>query len=171
MPKRRNFADLLSSSLIWLDWISVPQLRARHMKEEEHGESQKNDRLEDMLNAINSVPAYIHRSAVVFVLAPSVAHADEPSTCQFSSWRRRGWCRLEAVVGCMIGASKFMVLIQSPTQITLFKATDMIYGDAVGNGEFACCKLGHKVEVHGELRDIKCDRDSTGGCCRINISC
>ena len=46
--------------------------------------------------AVDSIPTYIERCSMMWVLAPPCEHADLPGViCDFASWRARGWCRLE----------------------------------------------------------------------------
>ena len=47
--------------------------------------------------AVDSIPAYVERCAMMWVLVPPVAHADFAGVCDFNSWRSRGWCRMEYV--------------------------------------------------------------------------
>ena len=40
----------------------------------------------------------VERSTHFFAVTPTVTHADLPSvTCNYGSWLKRGWCRLEMV--------------------------------------------------------------------------
>ena len=51
---------------------------------------------ENLVKAINSIPAYIERSTHFFVVCPEVRHRDMPGVvCDLSSWFDRGWCRVE----------------------------------------------------------------------------
>ena len=46
--------------------------------------------------AVESIPSYIERSSMTWILVPPVKHADLDNTmCDFNSWRSRGWCRME----------------------------------------------------------------------------
>ena len=46
--------------------------------------------------AVDSIPSYIERSSMTWILVPPVKHADlENTMCDFNSWRSRGWCRME----------------------------------------------------------------------------
>jgi hypothetical protein len=47
--------------------------------------------------AVDSIPAYVERCTMMWVLVPPVAHADFAGVCDFNSWRSRGWCRMEYV--------------------------------------------------------------------------
>ena len=51
---------------------------------------------ENLVKAVNSIPAYIERSTHFFVVCPEVEHLDLPGVvCNLSSWFDRGWCRVE----------------------------------------------------------------------------
>ena len=65
---------------VWLDWWSIPQAASA-------GEQRS--------HAIDSIPAYASAASVMIVLCPSIMHADRGMDCDFASWQRRGWCRLE----------------------------------------------------------------------------
>lgn len=46
--------------------------------------------------AVDSIPSYIERSSMMWVVVPPVKHHSlEGQICDFSSWRKRGWCRME----------------------------------------------------------------------------
>ena len=47
--------------------------------------------------AVDSIPAYVERCTMMWVLVPPVEHADFAGVCDFNSWRSRGWCRMEYV--------------------------------------------------------------------------
>eukprot|EP00398_MALV-I-01_sp_L67-1_P000713 gene713-648_t len=167
MPRKKKFASVLKNSLVWLDYMSVPQLRARHRRSAEgsgvasvSSDQSAPDRLTSMLSAINSVPAYLQRSSIMIVLAPVVSHADESHVdCQFSSWRQRGWCRLEAILASLMGSQcMLMLLVESPTKISLFSAYDMLDAKSVGDGDFSCCARNHVVEVGNHKLTIPCDK-------------
>eukprot|EP00398_MALV-I-01_sp_L67-1_P000015 gene15-555_t len=160
VPSKGNFSSLLKNCLVWIDYVSVPQLRARHHSDDSSPGDQEHDasRLQNMLSAINSVPAYIQRSSLTLILAPVVIHKEEGTDCQLSTWKNRGWCRLEAVVSSLVSKSKSMVLVESRFKMSLFSAHDMLYRDSVGCGEYACCKRNHLVEVDGVEVPIACDR-------------
>ena len=51
---------------------------------------------ENLVKAVNSIPAYIERSTHFIVVCPEVKHMDLPGVvCNLSSWLDRGWCRVE----------------------------------------------------------------------------
>ena len=45
--------------------------------------------------AVDSIPAYVERSSLLLVLVPVCMHVDRQEMCNYSTWRQRGWCRLE----------------------------------------------------------------------------
>ena len=52
--------------------------------------------IEQLKGAVESIPSYIERSSQMWILVPPVKHADlDNAVCDFNSWRRRGWCRME----------------------------------------------------------------------------
>merc|ERR1719271_156792 len=58
---------------------------------------------EQLKRAVDSIPSYIERCTEMFILVPSVKHAERRDeagrgeTCDFNTWRQRGWCRMEFV--------------------------------------------------------------------------
>ena len=72
-----------------VDYFSVPQPSAASAAEME-------ETLRNMKAAIDSIPAYIERSSHFFAVVPTLRHQDLSCvTCDYGSWLRRGWCRLE----------------------------------------------------------------------------
>ena len=61
--------------------------------------------------AVSSIPAYIERSSLMIVLVPPSDHSDRPDEiCDYSNWRRRGWCRLE-LAGTALARTNVRVMI------------------------------------------------------------
>ena len=47
---------------------------------------------DDMIKAVNSIPAYIEHATHFFVVSPNVNHRELPNVvCGYSSWLERGW--------------------------------------------------------------------------------
>eukprot|EP00398_MALV-I-01_sp_L67-1_P000299 gene299-47_t len=164
-PTNEIFASLLKDGLIWFDYISVPQLKARHNKFDSEDSDQFNpvpksgNQLEQMLKAINSVPAYVRRAAIMMVLAPVVQHAENDTDCEFGTWFERGWCRLEACVGALVSSTNYMILVESGEKVSLINLKAKVLRDSVGSGQFACCAQNHEIEVDGVMQKIPCDRE------------
>ena len=69
--------------------------------------------IEDLKAAVDSIPAYVERCSMMWVLVPPVAHSNLTDTiCDFSSWRRRGWCRME-FAACKLSCGPDMPLMVS----------------------------------------------------------
>ena len=96
-----EWARRLPKMLVWFDYTSVPQpsaadagdaaqqVLARH-------NSDHRSMSQQLAAAVDSIPTYIERCSMMWVLAPPCEHADLPGViCDFASWRARGWCRLE----------------------------------------------------------------------------
>eukprot|EP00398_MALV-I-01_sp_L67-1_P000112 gene112-643_t len=156
IPKKLNFASLLQDCLVWLDFLSVPQLNGERKSQSD--DIDESCRLQDMLNAINSISVYIQRCDLMLVLAPVVAHFDNGTECQLSSWKSRGWCRLEAIVSSLVGPSKFIVIVESEVRMVIYNVNQMLTRDSVGCGEFSCCTQGHVIDVNGVPTETSCDK-------------
>ena len=51
---------------------------------------------EQLKSAVDSIPSYVERSTMLWILVPPCDHHDiEGAVCDFNSWRSRGWCRME----------------------------------------------------------------------------
>ena len=94
-----------SHVVVWYDYFSIPQDTQIHSSEQR--------------NAINSIPAYIHRCEFFVVLCPALKHATTLSPLNHYSWAERGWCRTE-VMSRLLSMEKGSVLyIEGPEQVTL----------------------------------------------------
>ena len=115
----------LPNMYVWLDYFSIPQPGASpHMKQtvdtatrkmsttdhrqlfadgaevkldaDGDGQITMAELIEGLKNAVDSIPSYIERSSMTWVLVPPIPHTDLPdAVCDFNSWRCRGWCRME----------------------------------------------------------------------------
>ena len=62
-----------------------------------------------MLNAVNSIPAYVRYSDVFVILVPLQVHRNTGKAMNYYSWKTRGWCRVEFMCRLLCdkeGASK-----------------------------------------------------------------
>jgi len=73
---------------IWYDYFSCPQLVARNTDQED---------IQELQNAVDSIPHYVQASKYFVVLAPCVKHVDTGDLMSKESWQSRGWCRVERV--------------------------------------------------------------------------
>ena len=99
---RDEWKRRLPKMYVWLDFISVPQPTMVHGDGGNNGSSDHRmadvvtDLVQSLRNAVDSIPTFVERSSMMWILCPPCRHADSDSTiCDFASWRSRGWCRLE----------------------------------------------------------------------------
>merc|ERR1711998_115145 len=142
-----------TQGFVWLDYSCVPQAAAAQ---------------ETRLKAIESIPHYTDSATTFIALCPPVIHKELGHVCDYHTWRKRGWCRLEEQVNELklfdfkdrelpqfgpgvtawdIPRRPLMVL--SPTHLTCVDMFDHFYmlgqrSQTVMNGDFACCSLNHK---------------------------
>ena len=71
--------------------------------------------IEQLKAAVDTIPSYIERSSMMWVVVPPTPHANLKDTiCDFESWRRRGWCRMEfAASKLACGEDMPLMVIQS----------------------------------------------------------
>ena len=154
------------SGFVWLDYSCVPQA----------AEAQP-----ERLRAIESIPHYIDASKTFMALCPPVTHKELGYTCDYHSWRERGWCRLEEQVSELklytpsnedqdgFKRPRRPLIVQSADHITSVDQFDHFYmlGQrryTVFNGTFACCSLDHKKTFpDGTTLILPCDKGGWGG--------
>ena len=69
--------------------------------------------VEQLKAAVDSIPSYLERSALMWILVPPVEHRDlDGVICDFNSWRSRGWCRMEFAAKLATGEDMKIMLIQ-----------------------------------------------------------
>eukprot|EP00397_Hematodinium_sp_SG-2012_P011987 GEMP01012142.1.p1 GENE.GEMP01012142.1~~GEMP01012142.1.p1 ORF type:complete len:644 (+),score=128.31 GEMP01012142.1:155-2086(+) len=141
---------LLKNALVWYDYFSIPQEAAN---------------IDDTQGAIQSIPAYIEMCAFTFVLAPTVDHKEfaddsgEPLSCNYYTWQRRGWCRLELLATYLKANSHSLVVIRSESLIQFAPAALLASQSRVADGDFACCMLNHeRLHPDGKVSPIPCDK-------------
>ena len=133
---------------IWCDHWSIPQREPI-----------------SKIRAIYSIAAYLELAAAMICICPPTAHEQTGNMCNFDSWARRGWCRLERLG---FHLNRYRTGVYPPLYV--FNGVDGLIpfahgGSAMGsqflsshdsifNGEFACCELNHMV---GGKR-IGCDK-------------
>ena len=99
----RALKSSLAEGYIWMDIASIPQRNP-----------------EAQGRAIRSIASYVHESSYFFVLAGAWQHEDGTGRDAWA-WRRRGWCRLEALANTLSpGGAKPLILIQSPSAIAAY---------------------------------------------------
>ena len=73
--------------------------------------------VEQLKAAVDSIPSYIERSCMMWVVVPPCKHQNLDTICDFASWRRRGWCRMEfAASKLACGSDMPLMVIKSQEQ-------------------------------------------------------
>eukprot|EP00397_Hematodinium_sp_SG-2012_P030575 GEMP01032395.1.p1 GENE.GEMP01032395.1~~GEMP01032395.1.p1 ORF type:complete len:437 (+),score=58.36 GEMP01032395.1:295-1605(+) len=145
-----SWATFLQNALVWYDYFSVPQNESN---------------TKDFQLAISSIPAYIEMSAITFILAPTIDHKEflEPSgetlLCDYFSWGKRGWCRLELFATYLKVHARTPVVIRSERYMYFVSAGFLACTARVAEGDFTCCRLNHqRICPAGKLLPLMCDR-------------
>ncbi|CAE7912932.1 anks1b, partial [Symbiodinium sp. KB8] len=113
---------LLSEPLFfWYDYFSCPQKDrlSRSMTSLFSPEGESGSKL---LNAINSIPAYVQESSFFFALVPVL---ENPRSCNLITpltWQSRGWCRLERTCG-ELSQQHSCIMVKSPKDVELIAGT------------------------------------------------
>jgi len=100
--------EKLQSGYIWLDWFSIPQDPCPFFEDYEldgtpnssmevtHFPSLKSPgSLTNQDLYISSIPFFVEVSDIFVALVPQFHHQDTEQKCNFRSYLKRGWCRLE----------------------------------------------------------------------------
>ena len=124
---------------VWYDYFSVPQLESG-LEGRGHATNQA--------KAIASIHAYVKECSFFFALCPVIQDCASKKVLDASSWRRRGWCRLEQTMRELSDGS--WILVHSAVQMEVILRTNAFNG-SVGEGDFAVAddkaKLGQVVLV------------------------
>jgi hypothetical protein len=91
----------------------------------------------------------VESSSMFIVLAPSLDHLIKhgDTTAEYVTWRKRGWCRTEAVAKALSCAKTVgpTVVIHSTTNI--FMGQTLLGTQPIGDGDFGCCEMNHKLTL------------------------
>lgn len=120
----------LDESVHWMDYFSVPQ-DVTSTKQRE---------------AILSIAAFAASAHLMIVLCPPKGHWDSQKHCDLTSWRRRGWCRLELLSMAWTHEGFPVVICSSPDQLrfaTELSLKKMDAQSAPGRGALTCCEMNH----------------------------
>lgn len=149
-----RWAAALPHMLCWLDYCSVPQPLAA--SEEAVGPRLSRAELTVQLDdAVRSIPAYVERAALMVVLVPLARHVDTGASCSISSWRSRGWCRME-YWSAALARNPIPAIVCGNRRVHLVEPTELAL--APKWGDFTCCARGHLVNG----RTTACDRAKVG---------
>lgn len=68
--------------------------------------------IEQLKAAVDSIPSYVERSAMMWILVPPCKHHDLKGViCDFNSWRDRGWCRMEFAAGKLASGEDMPIMV------------------------------------------------------------
>mmetsp|Transcript_75234 Transcript_75234/g.178767 ORF Transcript_75234/g.178767 Transcript_75234/m.178767 type:complete len:599 (+) Transcript_75234:134-1930(+) len=158
--------DILEGS-VWIDFCCVPQVvDVVDVKDMDQTTEQQS-------KAIASIPAYVQRADYFWVVAPRAVHADTGVVCNFNTWRRRGWCRLEEWANNLVERRKFPLVLTDKPKLDTVGMVDYYVGcvghedRSVCSGDFTCCSLGHVVTTEeGHMITIPCDKEKVSNVIR-----
>mmetsp|Transcript_30138 Transcript_30138/g.76154 ORF Transcript_30138/g.76154 Transcript_30138/m.76154 type:complete len:679 (-) Transcript_30138:137-2173(-) len=151
---KANWKASLPEMYVWLDYFSMPQVLTGADKACMQAAAQ----------AVQSIPSYMERCALLMVVAPPCKHNDTGLVCNYATWRGRGWCRTE-LLACSLAPRQIPLMVCTGVNATPF-LIHTCDGPrlSVGDGVFSCCTLGHelngrrldcdKVKVHAVLRTM-----------------
>lgn len=134
VPVSDELVARLRDAYVWYDYWSVPQVSLAS-PEEEVGT------LKAMTATVRCIPEYLKRSSLFVALCPEMDHEDTGLACNYGSWLRRAWCRLELACWGLSGRSgpddgASLVLVESASNVT-YKAAQRWLIPPVGDGEFS----------------------------------
>ena len=84
---------ILSEPLFfWYDYFSCPQKERVRLS---MGQNPVSNSGRSLMDAINSIPAYVSKSAFFLALVPVLENPSKTNLITTLTWQARGWCRLE----------------------------------------------------------------------------
>ena len=138
----KEWAKQLPNMYIWLDYCCIPQPGAAaggvHAAQHSDHREGEGDLVAQLKAAVNSIPSYLARSTMMWILVPPVKHESlEGAICDHNSWRRRGWCRLEFAASKLCAGDDMPVMvINSATSTPEYCCPCDIFKLCAGNGDF-----------------------------------
>merc|ERR1719199_1238848 len=128
-----------------MDYFSMPQPSVEDVASVGAG-SDSRHLSTDLEKAVRSIPMYVENSEYFFVLAPPAQHKDLEDISDCHSWASRGWCRMEAQARALSTNSGPLILVQGEQNAEMMIPAEW-YRTPVGDGQFTCCKLNHKLDT------------------------
>ena len=108
LPKwdTRSEKAVLREAWLWYDFFSIPQVELGSpcledvalgdaVGIQDHRQTGEGSVMSDMIAAVSSIPVYVNLSHYFIIVAPPAYHSNTKEFCDFASWTRRGWCRVE----------------------------------------------------------------------------
>lgn len=172
-----NEMENLRAAYIWYDYMSVPQPHTRS-KEQCGGDdvdAVAEQSLQDHLGAaIESIPAYIELCRFFLVLAPLVTHAKTGASLCYSTWKSRGWCRVERAARFFSMADSRMLVVRTACKAQVMGAQEALWSHP-GAGEFSLSFDDSRVAsvmeqlVRGKLQACLAAKDYHGFRVMLNL--
>merc|ERR1712003_227575 len=104
-----------SSCFCWVDYHSVPQLSKQ---------------LQTL--AIKTLPFFASLSSIFVIVAPETVHDDTGIVCDFSSYKKRMWCRAEVFsYYCHRGVSQMYLASEGEASVHLASVDEELIADAI----------------------------------------
>lgn len=120
-----------ASWVVWYDYFSIPQPDGPVTEPGERARVRAK-----LAKAVYSLPYYVSSCAMFFVLAPTVRH-DDGYIVDYTSWKSRGWCRLERI-SRLLSHEPHPTILQVTRADTVFEIGAHEYlVEPVGLGEFS----------------------------------
>eukprot|EP00971_Amphidinium_carterae_P071020 1404124-Amphidinium_carterae.1 len=146
-----HLPEHVTAGYVWLDYHSIPQDKSN----------------KSFLDAVNSIPHYVERCNYFWVCAPPAVHQDMSEFRDYTTWKGRGWCRLEEAANLFSHTLKMPLVVSNDTRLTTYGWLDRMMSSlgrperSVGNGKFTCCHFKHKLkQKDGSEKTIPCDKDA-----------
>jgi len=149
-----HWTHVLPNAVVWMDYFSMPQPNESDAKAVGADSSKL---CTDLAKAVRSIPAYVESSEYFFVLCPPAQHKDLEDVSDKATWAGRGWCRMEAQARALSTKGGPLIVVQGANCAESMIPAEW-YRTPVGDGEFTCCKLGHKIETSTGSVTIECDK-------------
>jgi ankyrin repeat protein len=129
-------AAMVPNMMVWIDYLSIPQAMGSVATDEETKHQKA---------AIDSIPSYVSKCSMVVVLVPSCVHKDTGINTGFSSWRTRGWCRVEMAAAFLATSEIPLLVVRGLEFAPYFLSSLDTLQLPPGKGTYTCCQRGHKV--------------------------
>lgn len=143
--KTREWKHILSNAYLWFDFWSQPQPSF----EIEETPSRRQAEVE-LSRALESIPAYVERCDIMFVLTPMSQHKQRICATtrrrefnSYRTWRKRGFCVLEFFSSFLSRYRYFPVLLCESEETLRWISPVEAQKLSIGMSTFSCCEINH----------------------------
>lgn len=146
---------IVREAFVWYDYFCIPQVfpdsPSLESIERRTAVGIKDTRVDsgadtvaaDMAAAVLSIPIYVGLSQYFLVVAPPLYHYNTKQLCDFESWTKRGWCRVELWSNILRqGCLRPTLLVRSENWV-----------------QFVDCKLWFTWQAHKGTLAVESDRN------------